>query len=86
MEAMATGRSVVTTDVAGAREGVGEAGAVVPVDDAAALSAAVMARLSDPVRTAAEGAAARRHIEREHDLSSTVGDVARLYDDLLAGS
>ena len=64
LEAMAIGRSVVATDVGGAEEALGgEAGAVVPPGDAAALASAIVERLRDPARTAAEGRAARERAE-----------------------
>lgn len=59
LEAMACGRSLVVTDCVGMREAVGEAGAVVPVDDVTALSRAVATRLADPVASDVEGAAGR---------------------------
>lgn len=51
LEAIASGCSVVATDVAGMREAIGEgadaAGAIVPVEDVSALGQAVDARLRD---------------------------------------
>jgi glycosyltransferase involved in cell wall biosynthesis len=85
LEAMATGRSVVASDVGGAQEALGsEAGAVVAPEDAAALASAVSARLRDPERTAAEGRAARERAERFHDLRATTAELAALYEELLA--
>lgn len=60
LEALACGRAVVAADAIGMREAVGGAGAVVPVGDAVALAAAVIARLRDPALAAAEGERARR--------------------------
>ena len=86
LEAMARGRSVVASDVGGAHESLGgEAGAVVAPGDAAALAAAIAARLQDPARAAAEGHAAREHAERSHDLRATTAALAALYEELLAG-
>jgi glycosyltransferase involved in cell wall biosynthesis len=87
MEAMAAARPLVATAV----EGMGEveaagAGAVVPVDGAARLAAALADRLADPARAAAEGAAGRAHVLAEHDLRVTTARVAELYDELLAAS
>jgi glycosyltransferase involved in cell wall biosynthesis len=85
LEAMARGRSVVATDVAGAREAVGEeAGAIVPPDDAGALADALAERLLRPELAATEGGAARRRAERSHDRRRTAEAVAALYEELVA--
>lgn len=84
MEAMALGRSVVATDVAGAGDGLaGGAGAVVPVNDVDALARAVSARLANPARANAEGRVARATVERRFDLTVTSGLAAELYGRLL---
>jgi glycosyltransferase involved in cell wall biosynthesis len=83
LEAMATGRSVVASDVGGAREALGgEAGAVVPPGDAAALASGIVERLRDPARTAAEGRAARERAG-SHDLRTSTAALAALYEELL---
>jgi len=63
-EAMAMEKAVVATDVGGVRELVGEAGALVPARDAAALAAAMDAvmRATEEARRA-QGSAARARIE-----------------------
>jgi glycosyltransferase involved in cell wall biosynthesis len=72
LEGMACGRPVVATDVAGVRESVASGcGAVVPVADSGALAAALVARLSSPDLVATEGAAARSHVQRRHDVADT---------------
>jgi glycosyltransferase involved in cell wall biosynthesis len=83
IEAMASGRSVVTTDVSGARETLGGvAGAIVPIGDRQALVEAVLDRLTDPSLAAREGAAGRARAVELFDVrrtSAIVGDaVARL--------
>jgi glycosyltransferase involved in cell wall biosynthesis len=84
LEALATGRSIASTDVGGAREALGdEAGAIVPVDDGAALLDAVAERLLDPERARAEGEAGRRRAERLYGFERTANQVAELYDELL---
>jgi glycosyltransferase involved in cell wall biosynthesis len=84
LEAMARGRAVVATDVAGADEALGsEAGAVIPVEDVRALADALVVRLLDPARAAAEGAAGRARAERSHDARSTAAAAADLYADLI---
>lgn len=83
LEAMARGRSVVTTSVAGS-EAVEGAGAIVPVDDAAALTEAVTERLLDPDRATREGLVGRRTAERAFDHRQTRQVLAGIYGDVLA--
>ena len=84
VEAMARGRSVVATDVAGSREAVGdEAGAIVPPEDAAALAAELAKRLADPALREAEGHAARARAVQAHDVRRTTAQVADLYVELV---
>ena len=86
LEAMARGRSVVSTDVAGARECLGGvAGEVVPVEDPDSLAAAIADRLADPAKAAAEGNAGRRRVEASYDVRRTVAAMAALYHDVFAG-
>lgn len=69
LEAMASGRPVVATDVDGVREALGaEAGAVVPAGALEELVAAVSLRLADPVLCAAEGRAARARAVEQFDV------------------
>lgn len=82
-EAMACGLSQVVTDVDGAREALGPGGAVVPVDDVEALTAAIAQRLDDPELRDGEGDRARRAAERSFDLSRTLPVVAALYESVL---
>jgi glycosyltransferase involved in cell wall biosynthesis len=83
LEAMACGRSLVMTDVDGAREGIDGNGEVVPVEDSMALADAVAERLADPALTAAEGREARRRAETLHDFRTTADAVADVYADVL---
>ncbi len=70
LEAAATGRSVVTTDVAGAREVVRPSnGEVVDVGDVGALASAIVARLSGVGLADREGAAGACHVRRHHRLA-----------------
>lgn len=80
LEAMAAGKPVVATDVAGIPLAVddGVNGVLVPPRDPAALAAAVTGVLGDPGRAAAMGGAARRKVSAE--LSWTA--VARRHDAL----
>jgi colanic acid/amylovoran biosynthesis glycosyltransferase len=69
MEAMATGRPVVSTAVSGIPELVrdGETGLVVPPDDPEALAAALARLAGDPALRRRLGTAARALVERQHD-------------------
>jgi len=65
LEAMATGRPVVAADVPGLGEmAPPDSGARVAPDDPVALAEAIAARLADPARCRAEGAAAARAAAR----------------------
>jgi glycosyltransferase involved in cell wall biosynthesis len=78
LEALATARPVVVTDVAGLADAAGEGtGSRVPPDDPDALAAAVVVRLRDPARCATEGAAAGRHAQR-FDVRRTLDELAAL--------
>jgi glycosyltransferase involved in cell wall biosynthesis len=83
LEAMATGRSVVTTDVAGAHAVAG-AGAVVPVDDADSLARAIAGRLLDPELARREGLAGRAIVERDFDERRTQPAITEVYREVLA--
>lgn len=83
LEALARGRSVVATDVAGSAEAIGDdAGAVVPVGDTVALAEAIATRLQNPELAAAEGRAARARAEHSYDLTRTTAAIAELYTEL----
>jgi glycosyltransferase involved in cell wall biosynthesis len=85
LEAMARGRSVVASDVSGAREALGDAGAVVPSEAVAPLAAALSERLLDPQRAAGEGALARSRAERYFDIRRTSALIADVYENVIAG-
>lgn len=79
LEAQASGRPVVASDVAGVRESLGPgAGTVLPAGDVVALSQELARRLTDPVLRRAEGAAARAHAERHLDLRLSLARLAAL--------
>ncbi len=69
MEAMATGRPVVSCAVSGIPELVrdGETGLLVPADDPVALADAIARLANDPGLRARLGTAARALVERQHD-------------------
>ncbi len=85
MEAMATARSVVLGDTWGARAGIDDNGAVVPVDDHIALADALVPRLLDPAAADREGLNARRRIEEHFDLRRVLCRMDNTYMDVLAG-
>jgi glycosyltransferase involved in cell wall biosynthesis len=80
LETMASARSLVITDVPGARDALGDGAAgIVPLGDRRALAAAIIERLLDPALAASEGATARARVERRHDSRDSMRGVARLY-------
>ncbi len=85
LEAQASARPVVATDVPGMREVVTpDVGALVPLDDDAALAAAVAARLLDPKATEEEGARARARVAARHDIRVQHAGIDWLYSTVLA--
>ena len=70
IEAAASGRAVVTTNVPGCRDAIvpDETGLLVPVRDAAALAAAVQRLAADNALRHAMGQAGRRFAERVFDI------------------
>jgi glycosyltransferase involved in cell wall biosynthesis len=81
LEAMASARPVVVTDVGGMVEAVedGVEGRVVAVRDPAAMAEAVEAVLADAATARAMGRAGRAKVEAAHDLTRQVADFARLF-------
>lgn len=77
LEAMATGRAIVTTHMPGCRETVieGENGYLVPPRDGAALAEALMNFVEDPRLSARMGAVSRRLVDEKFDV--------RLVNDIL---
>ena len=85
LEAMASGRSVVTTDVPGALEALGGGcGAVVRQGDPDAFADAVVRRLLDPTLADQEGRCARQRAEERFDRRITHAAIASIYSELLA--
>jgi glycosyltransferase involved in cell wall biosynthesis len=84
LEALASARSVVVTDVPGMAEVVqGGVGAVVPPDDPEALTRAIVDRLADQARADEEGRAGRRRAEAHHDRRAQHEGVEQLYGEVL---
>lgn len=81
LEAMAAGRAVVATRVAGSEEQVvdGETGRLVPPGDERALASAVMEVLADTDGRAAMGAAGRRRFVDHYDRDAVVGQYRDLW-------
>jgi glycosyltransferase involved in cell wall biosynthesis len=81
LEAMATGRAVITTDVPGCRETVvdGLNGLLAPARDAAALAAAMLSLAQDRDRVRRMGEAGRRLCSEKYEL----GAVARATTSLM---
>lgn len=77
LEAMATGRTTILTDVPGCREVVrpGHHGLLVGARDTKALAEAMITYARDPERVTREGAAARLTAEREFDVRIVTADM-----------
>lgn len=86
LEAMACGRPVVMSDVAGAGESLppGQAAhCLVPPDDPAALASALTALLRNPALGEELGRGARIHAHAFFDVRRTAAEVTRLYQELV---
>ncbi|MFI6543611.1 glycosyltransferase [Streptomyces prunicolor] len=86
LEAMACGRPVVVTDVAGARESLPPGLAprcLVPAENPAVLSGAVAELLLDPLLRESLGHQGRRYVQSTHDVRHTAEAVAGVYRELL---
>jgi starch synthase len=86
LEAAERGRAAIVSNVGGLPEVVddGETGVVVPPDDAAALSAAIVALAKDPARVAAYGRAARERALAQFSDEAAADGVSAVYRRLLA--
>lgn len=78
LEAMAAGRRVVATDVAGMREAIGDTGTIVPREDPDALADALVEAL-----TRSDETGARQRAEQLFDVRRTTGAMADLYVEVL---
>jgi glycosyltransferase involved in cell wall biosynthesis len=81
LEAMATGLPVVATAVGGTPEVIadGSSGLLVPVDDPAAMAAAIVRVLDDPSLAGRLGAAARQTVEERYGAKSMVRRLEAVY-------
>jgi glycosyltransferase involved in cell wall biosynthesis len=86
IEALATARPMVATDIEGTREIVihGETGLLVPPADSAALAQAVERLLESPPLGAQLGARGRALVERNFDVRRQVEQTVQVYEELLA--
>jgi glycosyltransferase involved in cell wall biosynthesis len=86
IEAMAAGVPGVSTDVGGVKDVIvsTEVGERVADGDAAGLGAAIVRYVSDRDRARTAGQRARAAVLERYSLDRLVGDVTRLYRDLLA--
>lgn len=86
IEAAASGRAVVTTDVPGCRDAIepNVTGLLVPVRDAAALADAIARLAQDAASRQAMGTAGRALAEREFDINQVARIHVALYDALSA--
>ena len=85
MEASAMGLPVIATDIRGCRQVVddGVTGLLVPVNDAAALEAALRTLLDDPVRRGVMGAAAAQRARDRFDQQNQIDLTLETYRRLL---
>jgi glycosyltransferase involved in cell wall biosynthesis len=84
-EAMAMARPVVATSVGGVQELVGNAGTLVPPNNAEALAEAMIALMRSPASVReAIGAAARTRIEEHFNMKNRAAEWERFYQALLA--
>jgi glycosyltransferase involved in cell wall biosynthesis len=86
IEAAAGGRPAVATDVGGVRDIVTpQTGVLAPAGDAEALAIAIAELAGSPERRARLGAAARERVRVRWAADRLLGDIERLYVELLAG-
>jgi glycosyltransferase involved in cell wall biosynthesis len=85
LEAMAAGRPIVSTDVAGVQEAIvdGETGVLVPPRNAPALARAILGLLEDERRLRTMGSAGRKRVEQRFSSESMSCNYLRLYEGLL---
>ena len=84
LEAMACKLPVVSTAVGGIPELIddGVTGILVPVNDPAAMAAAIARYVNDPALAARHGSCARSHIEAHNSVAAMVQAYVSLYDEL----
>lgn len=87
LEAMAAGKPVVATAIAGTDEAVcgGETGLLVPPADPPALAEAIRSMLSDPRRAERFGRSGRERALREFSAEKMTRALTQLYEQVLSG-
>lgn len=87
LEAAASGRAIIATDVPGCREIVDDErnGFLVPPRNADALAKAIMDVASDPMRLAQMGQESRRMVEKDMSAESVSQQTEALYRKIMAG-
>jgi rhamnosyl/mannosyltransferase len=85
LEAMASGKACVTTDISGMPEVVGHTGVLAPPKDAKALASALAEVLEDSQRRKALGELARQRAETEFDGEKIVDGLKTHYEEAAAG-
>jgi glycosyltransferase involved in cell wall biosynthesis len=83
LEAMASARSVVATDVAGMREALGDEAPLVAAEDRVGLAAETAKRLLDPAAADDEGRRLRRRAEELYDVRRATQAMADLYEQVV---
>lgn len=88
VETMSMGRPLIASRIGGLHDAVvdGETGVFVPVDDPAALGAALDAFIQDPARARRMGAAARARFEAHHTIAHMAASWRRAWERALAGT
>jgi glycosyltransferase involved in cell wall biosynthesis len=88
IEAMASSRAIVTTDIPGCRELVAEGrnGILVAPRDVPALSAALVALIRDPERCRQMGIAGRQMVEQSLSLNQVLKETLELYAGLVTAN
>ena len=88
IEALATARPMVASDIEGTREVVidGDTGLLVPPADAAALAVGIRRLLESPQLGAALGARGRAFVERKFDVRGQIAHTIRVYEEIIGES
>ena len=84
LEAMASGKAVIATDVGGAQEVLThqETGILIPPGSSAAIGSAIVDILNQPKKQAALGQAARKHVRKQFGVQRMVEGYRRVYEAL----
>lgn len=84
LEAAASGRPIVTTNIPGCREAVldGVNGYLVPVGNSSALEERLLALINDPGRRASFGTEGRRLVETQFDERTIANRTLKVYEEL----